>query len=199
MTRTSFSSLLAALLLLASAPAVASPASDLDEYAVDAGHTIVEFSIVFALTRVKGRFTDVHGTLLYDAVDPTNSSVTMVFATKSLDTGWPDRDRHLRTSDFFDVERYPTIVFRSDRLSRAGDGWVAEGSRPRPAVTRPIAVRFDLLPGSPSRRPESGYWTRNLPGTLRLSRTDFGIVGGSSANSWFTRARSATMADSVDI
>src|SRR4051812_20493236 len=75
------------------------------EFAIDGGHTIVEFAIRFAFTRVKGRFTDTKGTLLYDAADPARSSITVVIDAKSLDTGWGHRDEHLRTSDFFDVEK----------------------------------------------------------------------------------------------
>src|SRR5690349_23113514 len=91
-------------------------AQQVEEYVVDAGHSIVEFSIPFAFTRVKGRFTEWHGTVLYDRSNPARSSVTAVIDTKSIDTGWPHRDEHLRTSDFFDVERFPTIVFQSDSL-----------------------------------------------------------------------------------
>ena len=75
----------------------------LREYTVDYGHTIVEFSIKFAFSRVKGRFTAGKGAILYDETNPTNSSITMILESKSIDTGWGNRDRHLRTSDFFDV------------------------------------------------------------------------------------------------
>src|SRR5262245_48920344 len=99
----------------------------LREYTVDFGHSIVEFSIPFAFSRVKGRFTNAKGTILYDEANPANSSVTMVIEAKSIDTGWPHRDEHLRTDDFFDVDKYPTIVFQSERVTRNGDGWVADG------------------------------------------------------------------------
>ena len=81
-----------------------SRSSPIHEYAVDAGHSIVEFSVGFALTHVKGRFTDWTGTILYDSITPANSSITAILQTTSLDTGWPHRDQHLRTTDFFDVE-----------------------------------------------------------------------------------------------
>src|SRR5689334_11290825 len=85
----------------------------LQEYTVDAGHSIVEFSVGFALARVKGRFPDTHGTILYDPEHPERSSISVVIETKTIDTGWPHRDEHLRTDDFFDVEKYPTITFQS--------------------------------------------------------------------------------------
>src|SRR4051812_21999922 len=85
------------------------------EYLVDFGHSIVEFSVGFAFNRVKGRFTDAKGTILYDEATPGASSVTLIIDTKSIDTGWPHRDEHLRTSDFFDVAKYPMIAFQSER------------------------------------------------------------------------------------
>jgi polyisoprenoid-binding protein YceI len=114
--------LLPALLAAMMPAACPSPAPALREYSVDYGHTIVEFAIRFAFARVKGRFTGGQGTILYDANAPTNSSIAVVIPSKSIDTGWPHRDEHLRTSDFFDVEKFPTITFQSRRLWQAGEG-----------------------------------------------------------------------------
>ena len=183
----------------AQAPRAGAPAPHaLREYAVDFGHSIVEFSLGFAFSRVKGRFTNAKGTILYDEANPGSSSVTMVIETKSLDTGWPHRDEHLRTDDFFDVAKYPTIVFQSDRLTRNGERWVAEGPLTMHGVTKPVAITF-RFPRPPSRSPESGWMVMNPEGTVRLKRADFGILGGSTHNSWFNKARAATMADSVDV
>jgi polyisoprenoid-binding protein YceI/Flp pilus assembly protein TadD len=170
----------------------------LREYTVDFGHSIVEFSVGFAFSRVKGRFTDAKGTILYDEADPSNSSVTLVIDAKSIDTGSPHRDEHLRTDDFFDVEKYPKIAFQSDRLTRNGDGWIADGQLTMHGVTKPIAIPF-RFPRPPSRSPEAGWMVLYVEGAIRLKRTDFGILGGGTHNSWFTKARAATMADSVDI
>jgi len=178
--------------------AVASAPHTLREYTVDFGHSIVEFSIPFAFSRVKGRFTSAKGTILYDAANPANSSVTMVIEAKSIDTGWPHRDEHLRTDDFFDVDRYPTIVFQSDRLTRTGGGWIANGQLTMHGVTRPIVIPF-RFPRPPSRSPESGWMVLNADGAMRLRRADFEILGGSKHNSWFNTARAATMGDSVDV
>ena len=183
----------------AQAPSAQSSAPrTLREYTVDFGHSIVEFSIPFAFGRVKGRFTNAKGTILYDEANPANSSVTMVIEAKSIDTGWPHRDDHLRTDDFFDVAKYPTIVFQSDRLTRTGDEWVASGQLTMHGVTKPVAIPF-RFPRPPSRSPESGWMVLNADGALRLLRPDFEILGGSTHNSWFNKARAATMADSVDI
>ena len=168
------------------------------EYVVDFGHSIVEFSIGFAFSRVKGRFTNASGTVLYDEARPAASSVTMVIDAKSIDTGWPHRDEHLRTSDFFDVEKYPTIVFQSERLVPNGNGFTAQGTLTMHGVTKDVAIPFHLL-RPPTRSPESRWLILNTSGALRLARADFGLLGGSTYNSWFNQARAATMADSVDI
>jgi polyisoprenoid-binding protein YceI len=183
---------------LGAQPAQRASAPTAREFAVDFGHSIVEFSIPFAFSRVKGRFTNASGTILYDEAQPAASSVTMVIDAKTIDTGWPHRDEHLRTSDFFDVDTYPTIVFRSERLVPNGNGFTAQGKLTMHGVTKDVAIPFHLL-RPPTRSPESRWLILNVEGALRLARADFGILGGSTYNSWFNRARAATMGDSVDI
>src|SRR6185503_11760086 len=124
---------------------VALPAARLQEYSVDAGHSIVEFSIAFAFSRVKGRFTHSKGAILYDSAAPANSSITIVIESKTIDTGWPHRDEHLRTSDFFDVAKYPTILYQSERLTRTENGWLADGKLTMHGVTKQIAIPFRFL------------------------------------------------------
>ena len=116
----------------------------LQEYRLDAGHSIIEFSIGFAFSRIKGRFTNANGNIVYDTVDPSKSSITVVIESKSIDTGWPHRDEHLRTADFFDVERYPTIVFQSERLTQTASGWRADGKLTMKGVTKEVSIPFRL-------------------------------------------------------
>jgi polyisoprenoid-binding protein YceI len=188
-------------LLLATAVlfAQASPAPALREYRVDFGESIVEFSIKYAFSRIKGRFVEGNGTILYDETHPENSSVTIVFLAHSIDTASPLRDRHLRTSDFFDVEKFPTITFQSDRLVRSGDQWSMHGKLTMKGVTKDIMMPLRFPRGAPSRAPISEWLTLNAESSLRLARADFAIFGGSEFNSGFNKARQALMADSVDI
>ena len=84
---------------------------------IDPAHTTVEFAVKHMMfTTVRGRFTDVKGTINADEQNPNNSSVVVEINTKSIDTGVGDRDNHLRSADFLDVEKYPTITFRSTRV-----------------------------------------------------------------------------------
>jgi polyisoprenoid-binding protein YceI len=84
---------------------------------LDPSHTAVEFSAKhLMITTVKGRITDVEGTIYINENDPTRSSVEVVLNAASLDTRTDQRDQHLRSGDFLDVEKYPQIKFRSTRI-----------------------------------------------------------------------------------
>lgn len=189
-------------LLLATALLTAQQASTAAlprEYRADFGESIVEFSVKYAFSRVKGRFVEGNGTILYDEAHPENSSVTIVFLANSIDTGSPLRDRHLRTRDFFDAERFPTITFQSERVVRNGDQWTMHGKLTMHGVTKDVAMPFRFPRGAPSRAPVSNWLTLNVESSIRLARADFGIFGGSEFNSGFNAARQALMSDSVDI
>lgn len=93
---------------------------------IDPAHTAVEFAVKHMMfTTVRGRFKDVKGTIEVDEQNPANSSVQVEIAAASIDTGTPDRDVHLRSADFLDVETHPTLTFRSKRVEgvskREGD------------------------------------------------------------------------------
>jgi polyisoprenoid-binding protein YceI len=187
-----------ALLLAASAAQGQSKLASLQQYQLDAGHSIFEFSIGFAFSHVKGRFTDPKGSIIYDPANPENSSVTVIAPSKSLDTGWGNRDRHLKTSDFFDVEKYPWVTFQSTKLRRvSANSFVMDGNLTMHGVTKSMTVPITIP--APRRSPESGWMILTAAGTIKVPRKDFGITGGSKYNPWFTAAREATMADTVDV
>ncbi|MGI8498512.1 MAG: YceI family protein [Gemmatimonadaceae bacterium] len=167
------------------------------EFRVDAGHSHVEFRIGFLGSAVRGRFDGIRGTLLYDERTPANSSVTMVIDAASLSSGSRHRDEHLKSADFFDAVRYPTIVFESTRVSREGDGFAVTGSLTMHGVTRVLRIPF--RPVHPPLADPHGSTIIDFAGDLRLARADFGIIGGSTFNPWFDRLRARTMADSVDV
>src|SRR3954453_11779908 len=101
--------------------------ASLQQYQLDAGHSIFEFSIGFAFTHVKGRFTDPKGSIIYDPANLQNSSIKVLAPAKSLATGWGHRDEHLMTSDFFDVEKFPTVMLQSTRIRLNGKDFVMDG------------------------------------------------------------------------
>ena len=177
--------------------AMAQPSASFREYRIEAAHSLVGFAIDFLGHPVHGRFDDVRGMIVYVPDNPTSSAVTVAIATKSINTGSTHRDEHLRSADFFDAAKYPTIFFASRRIERRRDTLLAVGDLTMHGLTRTIAVPF-TQPVPPFADPHGSsllYFT----GHLRLSRSDFGIAGGSRFNSWFDDLRQRAMADTVDI
>ncbi len=108
---------------------------------IDPNHTTVEFAVKHMMfTTVRGRFKDVKGTIQADESNPSNSSVSVEIAAASIDTGVADRDGHLKSADFLDVENYPTITFRSKRVEGAS---AKEGDRFK--VTGDLTIRGTTL------------------------------------------------------
>ena len=124
-------------------------------YEIDGAHTSVEFvARHLMITKVRGRFSDVRGRITI-AEEPEDSHVEADIGTASLSTGNDDRDTHLRSGDFFDVERYPTITFRSTSVRAVSDGtWEVVGDLTVRDTTRPVTLQvdFDGADVSPARR-----------------------------------------------
>jgi polyisoprenoid-binding protein YceI len=89
-------------------------------YKIDKAHSEVTFQVRHLLTKVRGRFTDFEGSILYNEANPEQSSVTFTVQAASINTAEPDRDNHLRTADFFDVATFPTLTFQSSRITKRG-------------------------------------------------------------------------------
>ena len=89
-------------------------------YKIDKLHSEASFQVRHLVTRVRGRFPDLEGAIEYNEANPEASTVQFTINTTSIDTGVGDRDTHLRSADFFDVDKYPTITFRSKKISRRG-------------------------------------------------------------------------------
>lgn len=173
----------------------------LREFRVDAGHSMAAFAIPFLGHPVRGRFDDVRGTIVYAPGPngaPGASAVTIAIRAASINTGSTHRDEHLRSADFFDADRFPTIVFQSRSVTRRGNGYVLSGPLTMHGVTRDVAIPFTATWPTPYEDPH-GSTLVVFSGALRLARKDFGILGGSAHNDWFDAARSAAMGDSVDV
>jgi len=161
----------AVLLAVLAVPGMA-PAAD--PYHVDPSHSNVDFRIRHLISTVSGRFSAFSGTILLDTTDMTKSSVTFVIDAKSIDTANAKRDEHLRSADFFDVEKYPEIVFESSSIAKTGENaYAVTGNFTMHGVTKPITVPVTYL-GSmtgPRGTPLAGFVAEVV-----LNRKDFGIV-----------------------
>jgi hypothetical protein len=101
-------------------------------------HTMAEFRVKhMMITNVKGQFSGVSGTLSFDEQDVTNSKIDVTIPTATINTREPDRDTHLKSADFFDVEKFPTISFKSTSVTRRpNDELEVEGDLTIHGVTR---------------------------------------------------------------
>lgn len=87
-------------------------------FAIDKTHSEVTFQVRHLVTKVRGRFTDFSGTIRFDEAHPEQASLSFTINAASIDTGTPDRDAHLRSDDFFAVDKYPAITFVSSRVTK---------------------------------------------------------------------------------
>ncbi len=144
------------------------------DYTIDPSHTRLGFSARHAMvTTVRGHFSDFTGTAHVDATTPGNSSVTLTIATASIDTGSADRDGHLRSSDFFDVESNPTITFTSTSVERDGADWTITGDLSIKGATQPVTLTFEE---TGSARDPFGNLRIGFEGGTSISRKDWGLT-----------------------
>jgi len=163
------------VLLMLAVTAVAQVASTTRPYPIDNNHSTVGFSVpIFGgLSQVKGKFTDFAITLNNDEKDITKSSVSVVIKATSINTGIEGRDRHLRNADFFDVEKYPEISFKSERIEKKGKQFIAHGPLTMHGVTRQIALPFTIT--GTHKNPTNNKFSVGYSAKIVLNRRDFGI------------------------
>jgi polyisoprenoid-binding protein YceI len=144
---------------------------------IDAAHSSIEFAVKHMMfTTVRGRFKDVKGTITADENNPDQSVVSVEIAAASIDTGSPDRDAHLRSADFLDVENHPTITFRSrsvdGAMKKEGDTFRMTGDLTIRGTT--LEVTLDCQYEGTGKDPWGG--TRSgARATGRVDRRDWGL------------------------
>lgn len=115
-------------------------------YQIDKAHSDVAFQVRHLLSKVRGRFTDIDGSVTFDEAQPERSSAELTVKTASVHTGQADRDTHLRSADFFDVEQFPTLTFKSRQVAQAGDGrYDVTGDLTIHGVTREVVLPAEYL------------------------------------------------------
>jgi polyisoprenoid-binding protein YceI len=151
-------------------------------YDIDPSHSYVGFQIRHLMSKVTGQFGEYAGTLTYDAENPAASKVEATIQAASIDTNNEKRDGHLKSDDFFDVEKFPSITFVSKsvavdgkKLTLTGDltmhGSVDEAGKVQP-ITKPVTLNGEVtgMIGEPGKR-RAGF---SVTGTV--NRKDFGIT-----------------------
>jgi polyisoprenoid-binding protein YceI len=154
---------------------IASTALALDTYKVDPAHSSVNFLIDhMVVNTVHGRFRQFEGTI---TVDPDNGNALTVASgtiqAKSIDTDIEKRDNHLRSPDFFDAEKFPTITFESAEVKKDGNGHVLMGKFTMHGVTKDVSLPFTLK--GPIKSPMVGT-ILGLEVNAKINRKDYGLT-----------------------
>lgn len=154
------------------APAVAQTSS----WKLDDTHTHASFTIRhLVITNVRGEFARVTGALVLDEKDVTKSKVEVSIDATSIDTRVADRDNHLRSPDFFDVAKYPTITFKSTRVEKAGEGKLrVTGDLTMHGVTKPVTL--DVVGPTAEVKDPWGNTRRGVAASATLDRRDWGLT-----------------------
>lgn len=141
---------------------------------IDPAHTNVEFSAKhLMITTVRGRISDVEGTIIADEQNPANSKVDVTLKAATIDTRIEQRDQHLRSADFLDVENFPTITFRSKRIDGSREEFKLYGDLTIRGTTREIVldVTFEGKQKDPWGGERVGFTAKG-----KLDRREFGLT-----------------------
>ena len=143
---------------------------------IDPAHTVAEFKVRhMMITNVKGHFTGVTGVLSLDEQDITKSQVEASIDAASINTREADRDTHLKSADFLDVEKFPKLTFTSTRVARTGEGELqVEGDLTIHGVTR--KVEFAVEGPTPPGKDPWGNTRIGWTATTKINRKDFGLT-----------------------
>jgi polyisoprenoid-binding protein YceI len=139
---------------------------------IDPVHSEIGFTVRHLMvSKVRGKFTKFEGTIV-TAPDPLQSKVEAKIDLNSIDTGNEQRDNDLRSSNYFEVDKYPEMIYRSTSIRQEGDGFIVEGDLTLHGVTRQVPLRVEL--NGFTKDPWGG--TRvGFSATTEISRKDFGI------------------------
>jgi len=152
-------------------PAPAVP--QISKWDLDPENSSVEFTCKHVLSNVRGMFQKPSGTVTFDEATPANSKVDATIDAKSITTGVEERDTHLKSSDFFDVAKYPVITFVSSSVTKSGPtAYSVTGNLTMHGVTRPVTLA--VTASAPFTH--AGGIRRAIEATTSVNRKDFGLV-----------------------
>jgi polyisoprenoid-binding protein YceI len=157
---------------MTSSTTVQIPAYIAGTWDIDAVHSTVGFVVRHMMvSKVRGFFREFGGEIV-TAEDPTNSSVTATIELGSIDTRQEQRDAHVRSADFFDVENHPQMTFRSTAVRADGADWVVDGELTIKGVTKPVSLALELNGFGPD---AYGGTRAGFSARTEISRSDFGV------------------------
>ncbi len=162
--------ILAAVVVLVASAVMAAPG---DEYTSDAAHSSIEFSVKhMVITNVKGTFDKFDAVIMFEPENLDQSSVEVSIDVASINTRDEKRDEHLRSPDFFDAAKFPTITFKSSKITKKGDDYIAAGTLTIRGVSKEVEFPFQL------NGPITNPWGQIVMGIeldFEIDRKDFGV------------------------
>jgi polyisoprenoid-binding protein YceI len=163
-------------------------------YKIDKMHSDADFTIRhMAITNVHGHFGNIAGTVIYDDKDVSKSRVDATVDVTTVDTGVAPRDGHLKSPDFFDVAKYPTMTFKSNSVAKTSDGFDVVGDLTLHGVTKPVTLH--VTASKEQTGMDGKTLERGFEATGTINRQDFGLVWKGPA----TKTGDAVLGDDVKI
>ncbi|MEU3159940.1 YceI family protein [Streptomyces griseoincarnatus] len=146
------------------------------DYELDPAHTSIGFVARHAMvTNVKGHFAEFSGTLHLDGADPSSSTASIDVAMNSIDTGNADRDGHLKSADFFKIDEFPAMTFRSTKAEAlGGDDYRITGDLTILGTTRPITIDLEF---NGAAKDPFGNERVGFEGKSEILRSEWGLTG----------------------
>lgn len=161
-------------ILIAAAVAMPLAAQDAPEtWVVDKAHSTAQFKVRHMMANMVGQFREFDGNINIDRANPAKSSVEFTVQAKSIDTGNGNRDEHLRSADFFDVAKYPTISFKSTSVAKKSENeFAVTGDLSMHGVTKRVTLPVTFLGfGRTARGEKAGFEIETT-----VNRKDYGII-----------------------
>ena len=142
-------------------------------FKIDKSHSEAVFQVRHLITKVRGRFSDFEGVITFSEAAPEQSAVTFTITAASIDTNEKDRDTHLRSADFFDVEHHPTITFASSSVKKNGaNGLTVAGTLTMRGTAKAITLPVTFLGMA---KDPWGNQRAGFEAEITLNRKDFGL------------------------
>ena len=158
---------------VATAFLIALPMAQAKEYKVDPSHSNIGFTIRHLVSKVSGEFKDVEATLQFDVAKPSDAKLTASVKAGSINTNNEKRDNHLKSADFFDVEKFPALTFESKKISAAGRGkYKMTGDLTIHGTTKPVTFDVEYLGEA---NDPWGMTRAGFTGSTKVNRKDFGM------------------------
>jgi polyisoprenoid-binding protein YceI len=141
---------------------------------IDKAHSEATFQVRHLLTKVRGRFADFEGAITFDEQAPASSSVSLTIQAASIDTNEPQRDQHLRSADFFEVETYPTLTFTSTSITpTGGNDYAVVGDLTIHGVTKSVTLAVSYVGAAKDPWGNTKY---GFEAETTINRKDFGLT-----------------------